>query len=406
MRKILATILLGMFTFFGNAQTCTTTVAYDYMETFNWVGDWWIPASTSGFFTNASVSPTTSAAIYGLGSGTSAIEQDWYSMPNISGLNPFSTYKLSFRLGSYRFTSTGTTRGVDNPDFVEVQVSYNGGVTYTTEMRIRGNSNAYWNYNTAGVASKTANGAVTTYQPTAGGDRTATGDGYSVIELTIPPGATQLAFDIYCRVNSAGEEWWLDNFMLEEIFDCSPLPIELLEFKSSCNDGTTDIIWSTATEFNTDYFKVEKSSDGIQWKVVDTKSAAGWSNHVITYRVTDKTPSTNGDYYRMTQYDHDGLSETFNMIYANCHLGQTEEIKVYPNPANDFFTIRVNEDDVNGNLVEYRIYNSLGLLVDNGLIDITDSRTAEIRCDEWESGLYTVWVGTRNPATQKITIMK
>jgi hypothetical protein len=406
MRKIVATILLGMFTFFGNAQTCTTTVAYDYMETYTWAGDWWIPSSTSNFYTNASVSPSVSAAIYGLGSGTSAIEQDWYSLPNITGLNPFSTYKLSFRMASYRFTSTSTTRGVDNPDFVEVQVSYNGGVTYTTEMRIRGNSNAYWNYNTAGVASKTANNTVTTYQPTAGGDRTATGDGYSVIELTIPPGATQLAFDIYCRINSAGEEWWFDNFMLEEIFDCSPLPIELLEFKSKCSNGQTTLIWSTASEFNTDYYKVEKSSDGFQWKELKTLPAAGWSNQVLSYQVVDERPSENGNYYRLTQYDYDGANETFDLIYANCYISQTEEIKVYPNPAYNIFNISVNEDDVNGNLVEYRVYNSLGLLVDEGLADISETRTFEILCSDWDSGLYTIWVGTRTPVTQKITIMK
>ena len=100
------------------------------------------------------------------------------------------------------------------------------GTTAFTEMRIAGNANAYWDYNTA-TAAKIASGAMTTYAPIAGGNRTAIGDGYSVIELTIPAGATQLAFNLNCRMNSAGEEWWIDNAELIQLGPCVVLPIEL-----------------------------------------------------------------------------------------------------------------------------------------------------------------------------------
>ena len=119
MRRI---ILIGLLlsSLAGYSQTCSTITAYDYMETWNWTGDWWIPAATTNFYTNASVSPSASAVLYGTGGGSSANEADWYSMPNQTGLTLSSAYHFKFRLGSYRFTSTNATRGVDVGDFVSL----------------------------------------------------------------------------------------------------------------------------------------------------------------------------------------------------------------------------------------------------------------------------------------------
>ena len=116
MKKFI-TILFLTLNFFVQSQTCTTLVAYDYIESYNWVGLWFGNSLNSSYFIDASVSPTTSAVIYGSGGGSSAIEQDWYVLPNITGLNSSYTYKFKFRLGSYTFSNTtATTRGVDSPD--------------------------------------------------------------------------------------------------------------------------------------------------------------------------------------------------------------------------------------------------------------------------------------------------
>ncbi len=125
MKKLLI-ILFFTLSPFVRSQTCTTLVAYDYIETYDWVGLWFGNSLNSSYFIDASVSPTTSAVMYGSGGGSSAIEQDWYVLPNITGLDPSFTYQFKFRLGSYTFSnSTAATRGVDSPDLVEVQVSTN-----------------------------------------------------------------------------------------------------------------------------------------------------------------------------------------------------------------------------------------------------------------------------------------
>lgn len=284
------------------------------METYTWFGNWNTPANT-GFYTNYFVSTNASAAMFGTGNGSSAIESAVYVLPNVTGLNATYAHKLSFRLGSYVVSnSTAATRGVDGPDYVDVRYSTNNGVTAVTEMRIAGNANAFWDYNTA-IAAKTANGVLTTYAPAAGGNRTATGDGYSIIELTIPAGATQLAFNLNCRVNAAGEEWWIDNAELIQLGPCAVLPIELISFEG-VNDGDVNTLtWLTATELNNDYFILDKSEDGINWSLLTYVPGAGTAYTHSYYTYKDLNPFNGLSYYRLSQVDYNSNIETFNIIY-------------------------------------------------------------------------------------------
>lgn len=310
-------IILTLFLFFNlllRSQNCSTLIKYDYIETYTWVGLWFGNTLNEGYYNNASVSATNSAVVYGSGGGASAIEQDWYTLPNVTGLNPSYTYEFRFRLGSYTFTnSTATTRGVDAADLVEVQVSTNGEISYTSEIRITGNNNATWDYNTNGVITKTANGTLTTYSPTAGGNRTTTGDGYSVIKLTMT-GISQLAVDILCRVNANGEEWWLDNMELYEITPC-PLPVELIYFNGVSEVGFNVIKWGTLTELNNSHFNLERSEDGLNWYSIDRIVGFGNSYQKIDYEFKDFTYVIGKiNYYRLKQFDYNGDYEYSNII--------------------------------------------------------------------------------------------
>ncbi len=181
--KIKLLILLLSIMHIVNGQTFPDTVAYDQMEGYTWSGNWWVGAATTGFFSNASKSAPASAVIYGTGNAND--EYDWYSLPNIDTLDPNQEYKVQLNVGSYRFTSTGPNSGIDASDYIDVQVSTDGGLTYLSEVRITGNNNAYWDFNSKTV-SKVVNGNVDIYTPAGGGDRTLAGDGYSIIELIFP----------------------------------------------------------------------------------------------------------------------------------------------------------------------------------------------------------------------------
>jgi hypothetical protein len=306
-------LLLALFLLLPLVSLTQILYKYDYVETFDtdWSGIWWTPAATTNYYTNAFVSSTSSAVIYGTGNGSSAYESDWYSFPNLV-VDPAYDYQFKFRLGSYRFTSTATTRGVDAADYITVQLSTNGGTTYNNELRITGNSNAFWDYNTAASYTKTANGTLTTIGPAAGGNRTATGDGYSVIQLNIPAGTSQIAIDIFSRANSAGEEWWMDNFELTRTG--GPLPVELSYFKGTAYPLFNTLQWATASEQNSSYFDLYRSTNAETWTYVTTKQAAGNSTENINYSWIDYIEHSPLYYYQLMQYDIDGKFKIYGPI--------------------------------------------------------------------------------------------
>ena len=306
-------------------QFFNDTIKYDCMENYDWAGNWYYAPSTTGFFTNASKSAPTSAVIYG--SGGSADEYDWYSLPNVTGLDSFSEYKIQINLGSYRFTSTGSFSGVDATDYVDVQISLDGGVTYTSELRVTGNNNAYWDYNSK-VASVFADGTVDIFTPSGGGDRTLAGDGYSVLEIILPFGTTQVAVDILSVVDRAGEEWWIDDIFLLGNTG-TPLPIELVSFDATTNDNSVEVEWVTASQSNNNYFTVERSIDGYNWTELTKVPGCGNCNSNMEYKVIDENPHLGLSYYRLIQTDYDGVFEIFHPVAVMIKQERKEVVRVY-----------------------------------------------------------------------------
>ncbi len=326
-RKSLFLLYFLVLNTFANTQTL---VKYDYMETWDWAGYWNTPVNT-GWYTNVSVSSNQSAVILGGGNSSSSIEDNWYRLPNINGLDATKQYQFRFRLSSHSFNNpTAATRGVDGPDYVSVQVSRNGSA-YTNELRITGNANATWPYNVSGNITHTANGVFSTINaPT--GDVYPSGagiltNGPSVISLNIPINTTQLAVDLYCRVNSAGEEWWIDNI---ELWDITPiaLPIELMSFSVIEEQDYNLLKWSTASENNNDYFLLERSEDGSNWVNINSTDGMENSNTKMNYLFRDFTFTNTLNYYRLSQVDFNGVSETFNIISIDNSKKQKQVLKV------------------------------------------------------------------------------
>lgn len=309
--KFLTTIVV---LFLSHISISQGVLYYDRIEDWNWSGGWSVGfGNNTGFYSNAYVSPNLSTALIGVGNGSSNTEEGIYILPNKTGLNPNNTYTFSFRLASYRFSSTGSTSGVDANDFVNVSLSTNGGVTWTSEIRITGFSNAFWNYNNNAFILKLANGTLSTYSPTGGGNRTSTNDGYSFIVLELPSGITQCSVRIQTRVNSAGEEWWIDDIELSESV---PLPVELVEFHGQEKKDGNSINWKTSSEFNSSHFILEKSTTGLFYEnsYLYFVQSAGFSNELLEYSYFDPNPEKTINYYKLLQYDNDGQYKDYGII--------------------------------------------------------------------------------------------
>jgi hypothetical protein len=105
------------------------------------------------------------------------------------------------------------------------------------------------------------------------------------------------------------------------------LPISLLDFTAECKNNLVNLTWHTVSEINNDYFSIERSQDGINFTKIAQFRGAGTSNQLLTYNWSEEKELTGTYYYRLSQTDFDGKTETFKMISASCS-GQSHELKI------------------------------------------------------------------------------
>jgi hypothetical protein len=133
--------------------------------------------------------------------------------------------------------------------------------------------------------------------------------------LSIPTTAILFSVDLNTDANGNvnGKYAHVDYIYLSDPGG-TPLPVTLLEFNGHAHDNCNHLNWSTASEANSDYFEIEHSLDANQWTSVDKVSAAGNSNMTLGYSLIHESPKNAINYYRLVQYDWDGVFEIFGPI--------------------------------------------------------------------------------------------
>ena len=123
--------------------------------------------------------------------------------------------------------------------------------------------------------------------------------------------------------------------------DCAVLPVEFLTLGATAEGASVSVDWATASETNSDYYVVERSSDAEHFEPLGTVEAAGESQHRIDYAFTDLFPREGANYYRLKQVDLDGAYErTENVVVL---FGKHDEKPtLFPNPAQDVLNISFN----------------------------------------------------------------
>ena len=118
--------------------------------------------------------------------------------------------------------------------------------------------------------------------------------------------------------------------------ESSVTPVTLVSFKALPINSIVQLQWATSQEINTKDFEIEKSTDGVNWALLTTVSAAGNSSLAHNYQAVDKNPVAGINYYRLKTIDVNGkyaYSNIVNIKYAST------AISVFPNPAKDMITI-------------------------------------------------------------------
>jgi len=120
------------------------------------------------------------------------------------------------------------------------------------------------------------------------------------------------------------------------------LPLNLISFSGSKQNGTVQLSWSTNNEINTAQFVIERSNGTAAFIKIGTVQPLNVSAG-DNYYLTDNTPFVTGavQYYRLKIIDNNGRFVYSNILRLNNNA--TIGVSVFPNPVKDILTISSNK---------------------------------------------------------------
>jgi hypothetical protein len=177
----------------------------------------------------------------------------------------------------------------------------------------------------------------------------------------------------------------------------STLPVKLLHFTVREQNGKAVLQWATSQEVNSNYFAVERSTDGSNFFQVQKIAAAGNSNNVVNYSYVDGGATKGTIYYRLKQVDNDG-NFTYSSVINISLKGESGSISIYPNPVKDRFRLSLPANISQATVV---VYDGRGAIIH------TQELTSKgyVSATGWSSGVYYATVQA-NGRVYESTIVK
>lgn len=146
------------------------------------------------------------------------------------------------------------------------------------------------------------------------------------------------------------------------LYPFGALPVELVSFTGWNAGAENQLQWKTASELNTKKFVVEKRTDGGSFAYMGELPAAGTSNQLKTYGLTDANPVVGNNYYRLKIIDNDGTFSYSNVI--NVPIGDAVKNgfnRVYPNPTGGMLNVEIQSTSAYNTKIS--VYDVLGAVV-------------------------------------------
>jgi hypothetical protein len=152
------------------------------------------------------------------------------------------------------------------------------------------------------------------------------------------------------------------------------LPITISYFKAiKINDSKAEITWQTRQEINSNYFDVERSTNGNWFSSIGQINAKGNSQTISNYSISDNTPAAGKNYYRLKEVDNDGHYTFSNVISLDFSI-PADRFKVISYEGKNFFTV-IKNDNANFSNAYITVRNTAGQLLIKQLLMNTNSQT-------------------------------
>ncbi len=177
----------------------------------------------------------------------------------------------------------------------------------------------------------------------------------------------------------------------------TPLPVRLKEFNATAVGAcVARIQWTTASEQNSDFYEVQRSTDGNEFytigKVKSKNNATG-----AAYSFTDNNAADGNNYYRLRMVDFDGKHDfsSIAMVAVSC---AGPSIQLMPNPATSMATIKgLKVGD------EIRVMDASGRVE---LQKVADNETMDLNVEALSNGVYMVQIVRDGTTVSNIKVTK
>lgn len=140
---------------------------------------------------------------------------------------------------------------------------------------------------------------------------------------------------------------------------CVKNAVELIAFTGESQANGNLLSWTTATEVDSDLFKVQRSNSGIDWQTIDKIEGAGNSLQDQHYQYLDESVGDISYYYRLQSVDINGFHESSWAVYVPRESNVNTVFNIYPSPVKDYLIVdladvqnaRVSIHDISGKTV-------------------------------------------------------
>lgn len=174
--------------------------------------------------------------------------------------------------------------------------------------------------------------------------------------------------------------------------DAASLPVELANFEVTRQKEAVALSWITLSEHNNQYFEIERSEDGKQWKKIGIQKGNGNSRTTLYYHFWDTPPIYKNSqlvYYRLKQVDINGDFEYSKV--RSVTLGLDHTLTLYPNPNGTNILVVNYSTEKEAEYIQ--IYNSQGLLIQKIPLN-QENNTLRINISHLKVGYYIVKMGS------------
>lgn len=197
-------------------------------------------------------------------------------------------------------------------------------------------------------------------------------------------------------LGGCGNDFAIDDLQFSTCPDGAPIaPVDFINVVAQKKGSGVNIFWSTGSEFNNQYFEVERSNDGGNtWVLVAKVPGSLNSTTTKKYVAYDAKPTAGANYYRIKQVDVDAASKFSSTIVYKLTIDRTD-VSVLANPFYANITVDFLSD--RSQIVNSRLFDNTGKQVIAEKINIAkgSSRKA-IATANLSRGIYILQVTDEN----------